>query len=54
MLKDKDCEGFLKKISGEIDKLYAIEIPDEPKSRSALEIQKIASKVGIKSSTSVG
>lgn len=49
MLKDKNCEGFLKKIGKEIDQLITLTIPDEPKSRTALEINKIAKKTGIKS-----
>ena len=48
MLKDKDCEGFLKIIAGKIDKLIAMEIPREPKSRSASEIRDIAEKLLIK------
>lgn len=49
MLKDKNCEGFLKKIAGEIDYLIAITIPDESKSRKASEIKEIAKKIGINS-----
>jgi dihydrofolate synthase/folylpolyglutamate synthase len=48
MLKDKDCEGFLKIIAGKIDGLIAMEIPREPKSRSASEIRDIAEKLLIK------
>jgi dihydrofolate synthase / folylpolyglutamate synthase len=51
MLKDKNCEGFLKKIAKKVDQLIAITIPDEPKSREAEEIKKIAEKCGIKSAT---
>jgi dihydrofolate synthase/folylpolyglutamate synthase len=49
MLEDKNCEGFLKKIAGEIDYLIAMTIPDESKSRKASAIQKIAKKIGINS-----
>lgn len=48
MLKDKDCPGFLNKISCAVDELIALEIPDEPKSRTALEIKEIADQIGIK------
>ena len=48
MLEDKDCEGFLKKIAPEIDHLFALEIPDEAKSRKGREIKKISEKIGIK------
>lgn len=51
MLKDKDCEGFLRKIANEVDELIALEISDEPKSRKAEEINQIAKKIGIKSQT---
>jgi dihydrofolate synthase/folylpolyglutamate synthase len=51
MLKDKDAEGFLKKIAEEIDELITLEIPDEPKSRKALELKEIAEKIGINTST---
>ncbi len=49
MLKDKNCQDFLQKISGEIDELIAIRIPDESRSREADEIKKIAENLGIKS-----
>lgn len=49
MLKDKNCEGFLKKISNKIDELIALEIPNEPKSRKAEEIYEIAKILKIKS-----
>jgi folylpolyglutamate synthase/dihydropteroate synthase len=49
MLKDKNCEGFLKKISKEVDQLITLAIPDETKSRTADEINKIAKKIGINS-----
>jgi dihydrofolate synthase/folylpolyglutamate synthase len=49
MLKDKDCEGFLKEIAGEIDQLFAVKIADEPKSRTPEEIRKIAEETGINS-----
>ncbi len=49
MLKDKNCEGFLKKISKEVDQLIALTIPDETKSRTTDEINKIAKKIGINS-----
>ncbi len=49
MVNDKDCEGFLSEISPEIDYLISLAIPDEPRSRSALEIKNIAKKIGIKS-----
>lgn len=48
MLQDKDCAGFLEKISPVIDHLMAMAIPDEPKSRPANEIKKIAEEIGIK------
>lgn len=51
MLKDKNCEGFLKKIAPQIDELIALEIPGESKSRSTNEIKKIAEKLKIKSQT---
>jgi dihydrofolate synthase/folylpolyglutamate synthase len=51
MLKDKNCAEFLKIISPEIDELIAIKIPNQPKSRSAEEIKKIAEKIKIKSTT---
>jgi len=51
MLQDKNCEGFLEKISDEVDELIALTIPHEAKSRTAEEIKKIAEKFGIKSST---
>lgn len=51
MLQDKNCEGFLKKISGEIDLLIALSIPNEPKSRAAAEVKKIAEKIGINAVT---
>lgn len=51
MLKDKNCDQFLKIISSKIDHLIALEIPDEPKSRSAEEILEIAQNHQIKSST---
>ena len=54
MLQDKDCFGFLKKISTEIDELIAIEIPHEPKSRKAEEIKEIAKKIGINVKTAGG
>lgn len=44
MLKDKNCNGFLKKISKEIDHLVAIPIANELKSRSSAEINEIAKK----------
>lgn len=47
MLQDKDCEGFLKKISNKIDKLITVTIADEPKSRKAEEIKKIADNLKI-------
>lgn len=47
MLKDKDCEGFLRKIKDKIDLLIAIKIPDEPKARQAEEILEIAKKLRI-------
>jgi dihydrofolate synthase/folylpolyglutamate synthase len=50
MLKDKNCDQFLKIISRKIDHLIALEIPDEPKSRSVEEILKIAHNHQIKSS----
>lgn len=53
MLKDKDCEGFLKIIAGKIDKLIAMEIPREPKSRSAGEIKDIATKLLIRNAKGV-
>lgn len=52
MLKDKDCHGFLEIIKDEIDELIAIEIFDEPKSRTRDEINEIAGEVGINSRVS--
>jgi dihydrofolate synthase / folylpolyglutamate synthase len=48
MLKDKDCESFLRKIAPQIDNLFALEIPDEPKSLKAKDIKIICDKIGIK------
>lgn len=49
MLKDKNCEGFLRKIAPQIDQLIAITIPNETRSRKASEINEIAKKIGINS-----
>jgi dihydrofolate synthase/folylpolyglutamate synthase len=49
MLRDKDCEKFLKKISNQVDELITLTIPQESKSRSAKEILKIAKEIGVKS-----
>jgi dihydrofolate synthase/folylpolyglutamate synthase len=49
MLKDKDCESFLKKLAPQVDELFTLEIPGEAKSRKAEEIKKIAQKLKIKS-----
>lgn len=49
MLQDKDCEGFLKKISKEINQLIALEIPNENKSCAKNDITKLANKLLIKS-----
>ncbi len=49
MLKDKDCEGFLRKIRSEIDFLITLPIENEPKSRSGEEIVKIAQSLSINS-----
>lgn len=49
MLQDKNCEGFLQKISPEINQLIALEIPNEAKSYKKEEIVKIAKKLQIKS-----
>ena len=49
MLQDKDCEGFLKNISTKTNQLITITIADEPKSRKAEDINKIANKLNIKS-----
>jgi len=54
MLNDKNCEGFLKKIAKETDQLIAITIPDEPKSRTASEINEVAKKIGINSIAAKG
>ena len=48
MVKDKDCAGFLKKISAEIDQLVAVEIPDEARSHDGFEIARIAQNCKIK------
>ncbi|MBP7709581.1 MAG: bifunctional folylpolyglutamate synthase/dihydrofolate synthase [Rickettsiales bacterium] len=48
MLEDKDCGGFLKKIAAEVDHLFALAIPNETKSRKALDIKQIAEKNGLK------
>ncbi len=52
MLKDKDCQNFLKKISDQVDHLFALEIPNEPKSLKTKEIKEICEKVGIKAQES--
>ncbi len=49
MLKDKNCNGFLQKISSQIDQLIALKIPHEDKAFTAQEIIKIAKKIGINS-----
>lgn len=49
MLKDKDCYGFLKVISNQIDQLICLTIENEEKSRNASEINKIAQDLAIKS-----
>lgn len=49
MMKDKNCEGFLQKISGNIDELISLKTPDEPRSLTAPEISKIAKNIGINS-----
>ncbi|MBU6339643.1 MAG: bifunctional folylpolyglutamate synthase/dihydrofolate synthase [Rickettsiales bacterium] len=49
MLQDKDCEGFLRKISTKIDQLVTVTIAEEPKSRKAHDIKKIADDFKIKS-----
>lgn len=49
MLQDKDCAGFLQKISKSVDYLIALEIPNEAKSRKATEICRIAKEVNLKS-----
>jgi folylpolyglutamate synthase/dihydropteroate synthase len=49
MLQDKNCEGFLQKISPIINQLIALEIPNETKSYKKEEIVKIAKKIQIKS-----
>ena len=49
MLKDKDCEGFLRVIFRKIDHLIAVEIPGEIKSRKLDEISKIAESLRINS-----
>jgi len=51
MLKDKDCDGFLKKISAQVDNLLAVKIADEPKSRTSQELCEIAKKNKINSAT---
>lgn len=54
MLEDKDCEGFLKKISKKITQLFAVEIANESKSLRTAEIEKIAQNIGIKTSSAKG
>ena len=49
MLQDKNCEGFLQKISPIINQLIALEIPNETKSYQKEEIVKIAKKLQIQS-----
>ena len=51
MVKDKDCAGFLQKLSGKVDLLIAVEIAGFARSRSAEEIKKIAKDCGINSTT---
>ena len=51
MLEDKDCQGFLEKISDEIDWLISLTIANEPKSRLNKDIKKIAQNIGINSLT---
>lgn len=51
MLEDKDCQGFLEKISDEIDWLISLTIANEPKSRLNEDIKKIAQNIGINSLT---
>ncbi len=48
MLEDKDCTGFLRKISAEIDELIVLKIPNEAKSLKVKTIKKIAEKLVIK------
>jgi len=47
MLKDKDAEGFLRKIAKNIDQLITVKIANEPKSYKAAELQEISEKIGI-------
>lgn len=54
MLKDKDCQGFLEILHGEIDELLAITIPDESKSLEPQEILEISTKLKIKSQKADG
>ena len=49
MLKDKETEAFLDNFLGVADKLYAVAIPGEEKSRPPTEIAGIASRIGIES-----
>lgn len=51
MLQDKDCEGFLRKISTKIDQLVTVTIANEPKSRKAEDIKRIADEFKIGSFT---
>jgi dihydrofolate synthase/folylpolyglutamate synthase len=48
MLKDKNCEGFLKKIKGEIDHLIILPIASESRAYDKNEILKIAKNLKIK------
>jgi dihydrofolate synthase/folylpolyglutamate synthase len=51
MLQDKNCAGFLKKISKKIELLISLTIANETKSRQKDDIQKIAQNIGINSIT---
>jgi dihydrofolate synthase/folylpolyglutamate synthase len=51
MLQDKDCVGFLKKISDEVEVLISLTIANETKSRFKEDIQKIAQNLGINALT---
>jgi dihydrofolate synthase/folylpolyglutamate synthase len=51
MLKDKNCHEFLKIINSEINQLFCLTIPNEPKSYQNHEILKIANEHKIKAKT---
>lgn len=53
MLEDKDCTGFLREISNEVDYLTAIEIENESKSLQKEKIIEIADDLGMPSNVAI-